>query len=157
MFSIYTNLKNDRQYRAATGLDFDKFQALQQVFSRHFVAKKNSKVGGKITRFTENGEALFFVLFYLKTYPTLQVLGLQFGISDTCSHDNLSYLMPFLKAALRDKNTLVSRIFESQESFEKAFEGVEDIFIDGTEFPIERADNQEVQEKGYSGKKNFIP
>ncbi len=156
MFSIYTNLKNDRQYRAATGLDFDKFKALHQTFSSHFIAKKSSKVGGKLTRFIDSEESLFFVLFYLKTYPTLQVLGLQFGISDTCAQDNLSYLMPFLKAALRDKNTLISRIFESQESFEKAFEGVDDIFIDGTEFPIERADNQEVQQKGYSGKKNFI-
>ncbi len=71
-------------------------------------------------------------------------MGLQFGISDTCAHDNLSYLLLFLKAASRDKNTLVARVFESQESFEKAFEGVEDIFIDGTEFPIEKADNQEV-------------
>jgi lysophospholipase L1-like esterase len=157
MFSIYTNLKNDRQYRAATGLDIDKFQALPEVFAKHFVAKKNSTIGGKITRFTEHGEALFFVLFYLKTYPTLQVLGLQFGISDTCAQGNLAYLMPFLKAALKAKNTLVSRIFESQESFAKAFEGVEGIFIDGTEFPIERADNEEVQEKTYSGKKNFIP
>lgn len=82
-------------------------------------------------------------------------MGLQFGISDTCAHDNLSYLMPFLKASLKDKNTLVSRVFESQESFEKAFEGVEDIFIDGTEISIERADNDEIQAKAYSGKKNF--
>jgi hypothetical protein len=40
MFSIYTNLKNDCKYRAATGLDFDKFKELYKVFSRHFVAKK---------------------------------------------------------------------------------------------------------------------
>jgi Helix-turn-helix of DDE superfamily endonuclease len=96
------------------------------------------------------------VLFYLKTYPTLQVLGLQFGVSDTCAQANLAYFMPFLKASLKAKNTLVARIFESQESFEKTFEGVEDIFIDGTEIAIERADNQEVQQAAYSGKKNFI-
>jgi hypothetical protein len=54
---------------------------------------------------------------------------------------------------LKDKNTFVSRIFESQESFDKAFEGVEDIFIDGTEISIERAYNDEIQAKAYSGKK----
>jgi hypothetical protein len=55
-------------------------------------------------------------LFYLKTYPTLQVLGLQFGVSDTCANDNLSYLMPF------------KGNFERQASFEKIFEGIRRYF-----------------------------
>jgi hypothetical protein len=58
---------------------------------------------------------------------------------------------------LKKKKALVSRVFESQEAFEKAFEGVEDIFVDGTEIGIERANNDDIQRESFSGKKNFTP
>lgn len=106
---------------------------------------------------TNASEALFFILFYLKTYPTWQILGLQFGFSDTTAGNFVAYILPFLKASLAEKEALSSRIFESQSDFEKAFEGVKDIFIDGTEIPIERAENDKKQKSTFSGKKNFIP
>lgn len=157
MSSIYENLKNDRQYSASTGLNLAKFNELYEEFEQHFVPKKINVITGELPRFYEAREALFFVLFYLKTYPTLQVFGLIFGISDFSASDNYDYIMPFLKATLRKKEVLVSRIFESQEAFEKAFENIEDILVDGTEIAIERAKNDDIQRKSFSGKKKIIP
>jgi hypothetical protein len=50
---------------------------------------------------------------------------------------------------------LVFEIFKNQEEFDKAFEGIEELYIDGTEIPIERSVNQDIQKNEYSGK-NFI-
>lgn len=127
MSSIYENLKNDRQYSASTGLNLVKFTELYEEFQPFFVPKKTNVITGELPRFADDREALFFVLFYLKTYPSLQVLGLQFGISDASAMGNLDYIMPFLKATLKKKKALVSRVFENQEAFEKAFIDVEDI------------------------------
>lgn len=153
MASIYENLKNDRQYSASTGLNESKFNELYQEFKLHFVAKKTNQITGEPPRFYDSREALFFLLFYLKTYPTLQVLGLQFGISDFSASDNLAYLMPFLKASLKEKQALVSRVFGNEQAFQQAFAEVEDIFIDGTEIGIERAENGDIQRESFSGKK----
>ena len=157
MASIYENLKNDRQYSASTGLNKSQFNELYEEFQIHFVPKKINIITGELPRFYDSREALFFVLFYLKTYPTLQVFGLQFGISDFSASDNFDYIMPFLKASLKEKESLVSRIFESQEAFENAFVDVEDIFVDGTEIPIERAENDDIQREAFSGKKKSYP
>lgn len=52
---------------------------------------------------------------------------------------------------------LPKSLFQNQVDFEKAFEGVEDLFIDCTEIPVARADEYEKQEEFYSGKKNNTP
>ncbi len=48
---------------------------------------------------------------------------------------------------------LVRRVFENQEAFEKAFQGVSDLFIDGSEIGIERSGDQKIQQADFSGKK----
>jgi hypothetical protein len=156
MASIYENLKNDRPYSASTGLTLAKFNELYEEFQVHFIPQKTNVITGALPRFYDPREALFFVLFYLKTYPTLQVLGLIFGISDYSASDNFDYLMPFLKATLKKKEALVYRIFDNQEAFANAFKEVADIFVDGTAIGIARAKNDEIQQKSFSGKKNFI-
>jgi hypothetical protein len=95
MASIYENLKNDRQYSASTGLNEAKFNELYDEFKQHFFPKKNNVITGELPRFYDAKEALFFVLFYLKTYPTLQVFGLQFGISDCSALIIWAILCPF--------------------------------------------------------------
>ncbi len=103
---------------------------------------------------TDKREALFFILHYLKAYPTLQNMGLYFGMSDASVSNCLTRLKPCLKAALAQQNGLVHRLFANQHTFEEAFAEEKDLFIDVTEIPIERAVNQEVQKEMYSGKKN---
>ena len=42
MASIYTNLRTERQYRAATGLSEEKFNQLFEQFKRFYVPKKGN-------------------------------------------------------------------------------------------------------------------
>lgn len=154
--SIYYNARTDRQYKAATGLSMAEFEALFLLFAPLYTLKSSVTVGGqKEPVFTNKKEALFFVLYAHKAYPTLQNLGLCFGISDATASRYLDRLKPCLKAALRQQNPALRRVFSTQAEFDTAFAGVTDIFIDVTEIPVERAENYEVQKNHYSGKKNF--
>lgn len=155
-FSIYHNAKNDRQYKAATGLNQEQFAQLFARFAPFYTPKEKSPIpGSSAPVLTDKGEALFFILHYLKAYPTLHNMAIYFGMSEYAVSHYLELLKPCLKAALQAQNPVERAIFRDQQTFDKHFEGVEDIVIDVTEIPIERAVNQYVQEKRYSGKKNF--
>ncbi len=156
MATIFDNVQNDRQYLASTGMNQHDFDRLHEVFTRYYVPKSTNEISKKSALLTSSREALFFSLFYYKSYPTLEVLGLSFGFSNTSAYVYLDYIKPHLKAALRAASVLVNRVFENQDEFDKAFPGVEDIFVDGSEIGIQRACVQEVQQADYSGKKKRI-
>lgn len=153
--TIYHNASKERQYKAATGLSMAEFDALYPLFAPLYEPKKPLLYSpDSFVLLTDKREALFFILHYLKAYPTLQNMGLYFGMSDASVSTCLTRLKPCLKAALAQQNGLVHRLFANQQAFEEAFADEEDLFIDVTEIPIERAVNQAVQKEMYSGKKN---
>jgi len=138
-----------------TGLTLEKFDELHGVFIKYYKPRGFNKLSGQEATLNDTREALFFVLFSLKVYTPLKPLGFFFGFSDKTAFDNRKMLLPFLKASLAEKKAMANDVFTNQEAFDKAFEGIEDIYIDGTEIPIQRSDNQELQRKDFSGKKNF--
>ena len=158
MNSIYRNCQTDRQYRASTGLSRIEFDTLYTSFQK-FYTPKTANPYAKTNQpvLTDKREALFFILHYYKAYPTLQNLGMYFGMSDFAASSYLELLKPCLKAALQEREGSIARLFTGQQHFNEVFAGVQDIFIDVTEIPIERASLQEVQQAHFSGKKNFIP
>ena len=155
-FSIYHNAVKERQYKAATGLSLTEFDALYALFSPFYEPKIPSPYAAeKPVVLADKREALFFILHYFKAYPTLQNMGVYFGLSDASVHNYLALLKPCLKAALAAQGALAHRLFANQQAFEAAFAGEEELFVDVTEIPIERAANQEVQKEHFSGKKTF--
>jgi len=156
--TIYLNLRTDRQYKASTGLSLAEFDLLYALFQRYYEPKQQLlHLGEKPVLLADKREALFFILHYLKAYPTLQNMGLYFGMSDSAVSHLIALLKPCLKATLHQQTGAITRVFANQLEFDKVFEGVEDIFIDVTEIPIERSVNQEKQRDHYSGKKKYIP
>jgi hypothetical protein len=93
-------LKDDRQMRSLTGLDLAEFcylsehfaQGYQQVLEANFhpVTKpQQGKAGAGHKGVLASREAnLFFILYYLKVYPTFDVLATNFGLScsKACEH-----------------------------------------------------------------------
>lgn len=155
--TIFINLRTDRQYKASTGLSLVEFDHLYVLFDPYYVPKEQlAHLAGTPVLLSDKREALFFILHYLKAYPTLQNMGLYFGMSDSAVSAFINLLKPCLKAAVQQQTGIIKRIFTTQQEFDEAFEGVEDIFIDATEIPIERAANEQVQREHYSGKKTFI-
>lgn len=134
----------------------EKFEALHKTFSAIYVSKSANQFTGELAYISDSREALFFILYYLKVYPTWQVLGLSFGFTDVTAGGYIAYILPTLKTSLGREGALALREFVNQQAFDEAFADVTDIFIDGTEIPIERTENDLKQRKTYSGKKKPI-
>lgn len=157
------NLK-DRQYKALTGLDKTRFNRLAVVFSEcdlemkaqhyeqfvEFYDRKPSSGGSPIFRLPS--EKLFFTLFYLKSYPTFDVLGFTFNCAGKTAHENLYKFLPILLMALDRLNCLPKRSFESVEEFIVYTKDHKDLIFDATERLHHRKQDNEEQKKYYNGK-----
>jgi len=101
MSSIYSNLRTDNQSRAAPGLNKGQFETVLSEFGKLYNPKEgNPFISHNRPVLTDKGEALFFVLHYLKSYPTLENLGLYFGFSKAAASHYLDKLVPILPIAL---------------------------------------------------------
>lgn len=168
MFQKIHNLA-DRQYRALIGMSKKDFNALTAVFSEcyqkqkrqayeDFVKKYDRKpTAGGSPIFKTPSEQLFFTLFYLKTYPTFDVLGFVFNCSGKTAHENLYKFLPILESALETLGVLPKRNFDSVKEFIEFTKEHEDILIDVTERIHHRKKDKEAQKKFYNGKKKPIP
>jgi len=106
---IYENFKNlttDRTIKAVIGMSRKNFDLLvpnfsvthQEIQEERYKNKeiKRLPTGGRPRASSGPEEQLFFVLFYLKTYPTFDVLGFHFGLSAGHAHDHVEFLMRIL-------------------------------------------------------------
>jgi len=96
---------------------------------------------------------LFFILFYLKVYPTFDVLSLCFDLdrSECCRW--VHRLLPVLEQVLGRQLVLPKRKISSLAEFAAAFPGVQEVFVDGMERPIQRPTKPSTNRNHYSGKK----
>jgi hypothetical protein len=103
----------------------EKFDLLVPYFSSAYretqeEQRQNKEIkclpaGGKKGVFPSHEERLFFVLFYLKTYPTFDVLGFHFGLSAGRAHDYIKFFTRVLNRALSDLEMLPEQEIESPE------------------------------------------
>lgn len=168
MFQKIHNL-TDREYRALIGINKKEFQQLTAVFSECEQALKNQayeefieKYGRKPTaggspKFETPSEKLFFTLYYLKTYPTFDVLGFVFSCKGKTAHENLYKFLPILELALSTLKVLPKRKFDSVNEFLVFLKENKELLIDATERIHHRKQDNEAQKKYYNGKKKHIP
>jgi hypothetical protein len=102
-------------------------------------------------------EALFFVLHYLKAYPTLENMGLYFGMDVRTVSSYLGRTRAALRAALSELGLYCFNLFKDQEGFDRAFEGVGELVVDCTEVRVQRPNDPDIQHLVYSGKKKTTP
>ena len=152
--------KNERQMKALTGLSSSEFSALSETFEKVYHANRQKisstrkrAVGGGKKSSLSLMEKLFVVLFYLKTYPTFDVLGACFKVDRSTGCRWIHQFLPILEPTLGEETVLPERQIESLDKFRETFPELEDIFIDGTERPTQRASDYKLQKEYYSGKK----
>ncbi|WP_176488133.1 hypothetical protein [Candidatus Regiella insecticola] len=68
----------------------------------------------------------------------------------------MKLLLPVLEMTLGHECVLPARQIRSMEEFCHAFPGVRDVFIDGTERPVQKPKNTRRRNKMYSGKKQGV-
>ena len=166
----YEKVKDDRQMRALTGLAKSQFEILVLEFSVDYKewqeqvyingvangTRQRCPGGGSKGKLPTMTDKLFFILAYLKTYPTFDVLSTQFSMSRSKSNENVHKLMPVLTRTLIRLGVMPHREFSSAEEMKRAFKGIDKILIDVTERLYRRSQDDKTQREHFSGKKNIM-
>jgi hypothetical protein len=152
--------RNDRTTKALFGLDSAKLAKLGEDFERLWAQELGKRkgrqraVGGGRKGEIPGGKAkAAFVLFYLKVYPTFDLLSAVSGLDRSRCCRWVHALMPLLEKALGQKCVLPKRKIDSLEAFRAAFPQAREVCVDGMERPRQRPKKKASDRKHYSGKK----
>jgi hypothetical protein len=146
---------------ALTGLSVTEFADLVPKFAsvyleyQHTVRSNRLRAvgAGRGGQLRSNEERLFFILFYLKAYPTYDVLAFVANFHRTRACQWCLRLFPLLEKTLGRNLVLPERKISSVEEFLAKFPDARDVFGDGTDRRIQRPKSKKKQNKTYSGKK----
>jgi hypothetical protein len=97
---------------------------------------------------------LFFILMYVKCYPTFDVAGALYGVNRSQAHRWTQRLLLILEKALGQALVLPERQIHHAEVLWTRFPTAKTLFVDGSERPIQRPQDATKQKTYYSGKKN---
>jgi len=165
MAASINDIRNDRQFNALTGMartEFEQFlptfteayeELRQEAYEAQRATRQRKPGGGPKGKLPEMSQKLFFILYYLKVYPCYDVLGFQFDMDGSKACTNVHALWPVLKRALAQCEVLPKREFASVEELRDAFADIAELFIDATERPHARPQDDDAQRKKFSGKK----
>src|SRR5262249_12398033 len=144
MLNIGRAIHSLRALQALTGVSGAEFEQLERRFTaviaeqrakRHY--QRTPGAGRKHTLRTLRAKR-FFLLFYLKCYPTFDVAGILFEVDRSQACRWVGDWLPLLEAVLGRAAVLPARQIRSVEEFLQRFPEVHDLFIDGTERPTQR-------------------
>lgn len=162
MISIEQALLLDRRMRALTGLDGTAFLQLETRFGRVLGDELagQTRAGKPRQRAAGAGpkgvlptvrHKLFFMLFYLKAYPTQDVMGHFFGLSQPQVCARVGQWLPLLQTLL--KVELPARHGRDLAAVLAQLPEVKEVLIDGTERPVARPQHKGRRDRHYSGRR----
>lgn len=158
-----SDLKTERQWRAATGFDQTRFEKLLGLFSASYLGLYGQAVADRQAEIevtpslTSEEELLFFTLFSLKAGLTYDLLGLVCGMDAANAKRNQQLGLRVLEQALATAGCLPKREFKDAAEFTEHLKNEATLIFDGTEQRTQRPNDDGVQKENYSGKKSATP
>lgn len=154
-------LRTDRMCKATTGLKVDEFNALVEDFFINYTEfeakrkkKRQRKLGaGRGSKIETIEEKLFYVLWYMKTYPTFDVASFYVGFHRSNACEWVHTLLPILEQTMQRKFVLPQRKISDPDEFLRLFPETAEVFVDGVERLRQRPKKKKSATKTYSGKK----
>jgi len=160
MLSLDKAFRDDRLMKALTGLSVAEFTDLQPRFTqalqeakRACRPRKRRPGAGRTHTLLTIADKLFYILFYVKCYPTFDVAAFLYDVDRAQAHRWFKGLLPVLEATLGHEAVLPSRKAEDMAAFFARIPEMKDVFIDGVERPVQRSKEPQQQKEDYSGKK----
>ena len=158
---IRSALRTDRMSKALTGLKASEFLALVPDFDfyyKEFEAKRKKKRkrklgGGRDSKIETIEEKLFYILWYMKTYPTFDVAAFNVGFARSSACTWMHDLLPILELTMKRKFVLPQRKISDPEEYFRLFPEAKEVFVDAVERLRQRPKKKKSQTKAYSGKK----
>ena len=154
-------LRTDRMSKALTGLTVHEFTDLIEDFTYYYnehEAKRRKKRqrklgGGRSSKIESTEEKLFYVLWYMKTYPTFDVASFQVGFARSNACTWVHELLPILEMTMKRKLVFPQRKISDPEEYFRLFPEAKEVFVDAVERLKQRPKKKKAQQKTYSGKK----
>ena len=156
-------LSTPRLVKAATGLTATEFEALAEVFGALWAQPLRRRTAAGAVRQRRPGGGcqgqlanprlkLVFILFYFRVYPTQDVMGLFFGLSQPQVCAWVHRLTPLLQKALGREQHLPAR---APARLHQVLAACPDLafVLDGTERPVRRPQAEPAQREHYSGRR----
>src|SRR3954454_7561901 len=142
-----------RVFQQLTGLKIEEFDKLKGAFQKASEEEEpRESLAGRKAVLRTYEDKLFFILFYLRHYPTQEVLGFLFGISQGQANQWIHRLTPIVKKALGEEKELPARTAAVAQGLKEACPE-RAVILDGTERPVRRPQDSEDRRKDHSGKK----
>lgn len=144
------------------GISYDQFlyllaqaelrHAQQQSEMERSKVRLNAKGGGRKPKLSIAQEVCL-CLFYLRQFPTFEVLGLHFGVSKTEANDTFHYWLGILRELM--PASLLEQVEHQANDYALVQELLTEfrLIVDSTEQPRERPSDNEEQREYFSGKK----
>lgn len=157
--NIEKAMQNDRLMRAVIGMGREEFLQLLEKFNSHvkrvrYKRDRKRKAGaGRTHTLATSEQKLFYMLFYMKCYPTYDVAGFFFKVDKSQAKRWVDDFRAALEKALEKSMALPVRKIRSVKEFLERFPEVKELIVDGTERPVQRPKDKQKQEERYSGKK----
>jgi hypothetical protein len=152
-------IEDNRLMRAVIGMGNEEFSELLEKFSplvnriKHKRGRQREPGAGRKHTLETAEQKLFYILFYMKCYPTYDVAGFFFDVDRAQTKRWVDELRGHLEKALGKAMVLPVRKIRSVEEFLERFPAVRELIIDGTERPVQRPKDKKNQKQRYSGKK----
>jgi hypothetical protein len=158
LFSYLSAKQDEEALKSMTSLTVEEFEELCEVFGECWNERtkahgKDPSKGGRKPILGTMEDRLFFILFYLKTYPLQQVLAFSFEMSQGEANRLIHLLSKVLNDALGKGGHTPPRLPEEVLSRLEQ-EAAQDYSVDGTERRIVRPSIPEAQRFYFSGKKH---
>src|SRR3954447_6864295 len=162
MGSSYKDIRNERQWKAMTGLTQVEFASLSLAFGTAYEKIHGVTLHQGLANLGKEGvlssyeDCLFFTLFQLKTAQSFDCLGVLFNMDGSSAQRNFVKYLQVLELALQQQGALPRRSFCSLSDFKKYVQGEEELIVDATEMRTQRPADKDKQQQRYSGKKKRI-
>ena len=162
MSSILNHIEeNKKETQRLIGLDYEHLQQLIQNAEQAHDEKQALIESNKIRIITGGGgrkpklsipEQIILTLVYLRHMTTFQLLGIQFGVSESTANDTFNYWLPILRELL--PSSLIEQVKKNESDYEVVKEVLTEyeLIIDSYEQIRERPGDNKEQEKYFSGK-----
>jgi hypothetical protein len=157
--NIQRALQDERLMRAVIGMGRKEFTELLKRFApltnrvKYKRSRKRKKGAGRKHTLKTADQKLFYMLFYMKCYPTFDVAAFFLAVDKSQTKRWVDEMRITLEKALGKAMVLPARRIRSVKEFLKRFPAVRELLVDGTERPVQRPKNKKKQKERYSGKK----
>lgn len=166
--NLEKHIRDERQLKALIWLWTEEFRLLEELYceldkhENEEAYKKRKELNPKARRssgwnpskLNSYKKKVFFSLYYLKTYPTYDVMWFAFWMHRSTVCVNLHIILPILKLLFKELWIAPKREINTIEDLKEAFNwNIVDLIADWTERRYFRSKDYEKQKEDYSWKK----